>query len=540
MHTTESTLPLPAPQRSIRLSGGGFGKIADLEELAEKLKQLDRLFFIAEKNGGWYLGEECAFSETGEYRLAAMAAPSCPQSLGDGSFRREYGLRYPLIGGSMAYGISSALMAEKMAESGMMSFVGTGGMAPRQVEENILRLEKSIGAAPYGFNLIHSPQSPALESTLVDLYLKHQMHLIEASAYINLTPPLIRFRAKGLRRNADGSVGGVNKIIAKASRLEVAERFLSPAPAGILQDLVDRGELTAEEAALAAEVPVACDITAEADSGGHTDNRPALALFPSFDALKSRLAQRYTVPLRIGLGGGIGTPRAAAAAFAMGAAYIVTGSVNQACIESGTSDLAREMLLKAGPADMAMAPSADMFEIGAKVQALKNGTMFPMRAQKLAQLYQTYAGLDEIPAAQRTMLEQSLFRDSLENIWRETCRFFSDRDPQQIERAEKNPKYKMALLFRFYLGQSPRWAIAGDASRKMDFQIWTGPAIGAFNEWTKGTFLGQPENRKVASVSMNLLYGAALLARLEDLRRQGLDLFDFIPVEPQENIPVYP
>ena len=42
----------------------------------------------------------------------------------------------------------------------------------------------------------------------------------------------------------------------------------------MLRELVERGDLTAPEAELAAEMPVAEDITAEADSGGHTDNRP--------------------------------------------------------------------------------------------------------------------------------------------------------------------------------------------------------------------------------------------------------------------------
>jgi trans-AT polyketide synthase, acyltransferase and oxidoreductase domains len=44
----------------------------------------------------------------------------------------------------------------------------------------------------------------------------------------------------------------------------------------------------------------------------------------------------------------------------------------------------------------------------------------------------------------------------------------------------------MALVFRWYLGQSPVWANQGDADRKIDYQIWCGPAMGAFNEWVQG------------------------------------------------------
>ena len=83
---------------------------------------------------------------------------------------------------------------------------------------------------------------------------------------------------------------------------------------------------------------MAHDVTAEADSGGHTDNRPAITLLPTMLALRDRLQKQfnYADPPRVGLAGGIATPASVAAAFAMGAAYVLTGSVNQACVESGS------------------------------------------------------------------------------------------------------------------------------------------------------------------------------------------------------------
>ena len=91
-------------------------------------------------------------------------------------------------------------------------------------------------------------------------------------------------------------------------------------------------------------MPVAEDITVEADRGGHTDNRPLVALLPAILALRDELAARhgYTRPIRVGAAGGLGTPAAVAAAFALGAAYVLTGSVNQAAVESGLSDDGQE------------------------------------------------------------------------------------------------------------------------------------------------------------------------------------------------------
>ena len=208
----------------------------------------------------------------------------------------------------------------------------------------------------------------------------------------------------------------------------------------------------------------------------------------------------------------------------MGAAYILTGSVNQSCLEAGTSGAVRQMLAEAGQADVTMAPAADMFEMGVKVQVLKRGTMFPFRAAKLYSLYNQYRCVEDIPEDQRNILERDFFRSSFHDEWQQTKNYFIQRDPKQIERAEKDPKHKMALLFRSYLGRASTWANAGDLSRKIDYQIWCGPAIGAFNEWVKGTFLEEPENRKVVTVALNLLLGAAIRARVNWILNQGVEL----------------
>ena len=74
-------------------------------------------------------------------------------------------------------------------------------------------------------------------------------------------------------------------------------------------------------------------------------------------------------------------------------------------------------------------------------------------------------------------------------------------------------------------GEAPsRWANAGEPSRLMDYQVWCGPAMGAFNEWTRGTWLEKPENRRVVAVARNLMYGAAVQSRLQQLRAQGIHL----------------
>ena len=80
----------------------------------------------------------------------------------------------------------------------------------------------------------------------------------------------------------------------------------------------------------------------------------------------------------------------------------------------------------------------------------------------------------------------------------------------------------MALVFRWYLGSSSRWAISGEPTRRTDYQVWCGPAMGAFNRWTQGSFLAAPANRGVVQIAKNLLEGAAVITRGQQLRTYGV------------------
>ncbi len=480
----------------------------------DALRTIDRPLRLAVREG------RPALAEDGPLFVPAVR----PADLGDRDFLSDHGLRYPYLAGAMANGIGSADIVEAMARAGMLGFFGSAGLSLQRIDQAIDRLERSVGPLPHGYNLIHTPGEPGIEAGVVALYLRRGVRLVEASAYLDLTLPLVRYRTAGIHAGPNGAIVAPNRVIAKVSRIEVASRFFAPPPERFLAELVRDGSLSAEQARLARGLPVAQDLTAEADSGGHTDNRPAITLLPTLLALRDRLqAQyRYPVPLRVGLAGGIATPAAVAAAFAMGAAYVLTGSINQACLESGSSDAVREMLAEAEQADVIMAPAADMFEMGVKVQVLKRGTMFAMRAARLYELYRGHAGLESLPAAERAQLEKSLFRTTIEQVWQQTREFWQARDPGQVARAESDPKHRMALVFRWYLGLSSRWANSGEPGRKVDYQVWCGPAMGAFNEWARGSYLESWRNRRVVTLARNLLHGACVLARLHLLRCQGV------------------
>ncbi|SOJ53762.1 Polyketide biosynthesis protein PksE [Mycobacterium simulans] len=475
--------------------------------------------------------------ETLRQDLLAVLPAIYPEWLGDRGFTAAHGVRFPYVIGEMARGIATSRMTVEGVRAGVMAFFGSAGLDLRATEAGVREIQAALGpeAGGWGANLIHNVHDESLELATVDLFLRLGVRCISASAFMRLVPAIVLYAAKGLRRGADGRIIRAGRVVAKVSREGVARQFLSPAPEAMLRALVAEGRITATEADLASQIPVAEDVTAEADSGGHTDNRPLTVLLPLLIGLRDAIAAThgYTVLPRIGAAGGLGTPAAVAAAFAAGAAYVLTGSVNQSAVESGLSTDARNLLALAESTDVAMAPAADMFEMGVKVQVLKRGTMFAQRGQRLADFYRRYESLEEAPAHEVKNLETAVLGRSVAAIWADTESHFSKSDPQQLERARVDAKHRMALVFRWYLFMGSQWARQGHTARRTDYQIWCGPAMGAFNEWVRGSFLEPVESRTVRQIALNLLEGAATVVRAGHLRAAGVmtpvSKFDFRP-----------
>lgn len=442
------------------------------------------------------------------------AAPTTDASfavgkLGSRRFCADFGLTHPYVCGAMYQGISSVDMVVRMGRAGMLAFFGAGGLPMPEVEEAIIAIGAQLPAgAPFGVNFIAHVNHPYLEDQLADLLLKHGVKVIEASAFMEVTPALVRWRAHGLRRDG-GQIHAGNKIIAKVSRPDVAGLFLAAAPEKLVAKLVQSGAISAAQAEMLAQVPMADAITVESDSGGHTDQGMPFTLIPAVLRVRDAAANafpRFAKTVHVGAGGGIGTPEAAAAVLVLGAEYIVTGSINQATVEAGTSDAVKDMLEAAAVHDMAYAPSGEMFELGSKVQVLKKGLFFPARAEKLVAVYRQFDSLESIDAATRRQLEERFFQRPLMAVWDEVRNRLS---PEDIERAERLPKHKMALVFRRYFKNASRWALDGDTTHKVDFQIHCGPAMGAFNQWVAGTDLQSWRNRHVDDIALLLLTATA-------------------------------
>ena len=415
---------------------------------------------------------------------------------------------------------------------------GIWPLSLEKIEANIVRIQSELkNDQPYGMNLLANYEYPAAEEAVIALYLKHGIKSVEAAAFMQMTPALIRFRLQGLRSNARGEIVCEHRVIAKVSRPEVALAFMNPPPPAIVEKLLQRQLITPQQAELSQRIPVSHDICVEADSGGHTDGGIAAVMLPPLLRMRDEMQRthRYAEPLCMGLAGGIGGPEAAAAAFLLGADFVTTGSINQCTVEAGMSAEGKSMLQEMDIQDTEYAPAGDMFEIGAQVQVLKKSVFFPARANKLLSLYRHYESLEDIPERTRRQLEGSFFKKSFEEIWRETAAYFrSAKLEHEVVKAEANAKHKMALVFRWYFAYCTRIAMDGKADDRVNYQIQTGPALGSFNRWVKGTELEPWNKRHVDQIAVKLMDATA-----EHLTRSFARFFgDARPAQAQPEIAI--
>jgi trans-AT polyketide synthase, acyltransferase and oxidoreductase domains len=430
-------------------------------------------------------------------------------SLGSDVFKRRYRLSHAYVSGGMYRGIASPDLVVRMGRAGLLGFLGTGGCSLQDIEDAVRFIQARLDKGePYGVNLLANYADPAAERQTVEVFLSLGVQRIEAAAFMQITPALVLYRLRGLSRTREGQIASSTHVVAKVSRPEVARAFMSPAPQAMVSQLLAEGAITAEQAQLSPSVPVCSDLCVEADSGGHTDGGIPSVLLPAMLRLRDELVaqHRFTVEVGVGLGGGIGTPEAAAAAFLMGADFIVTGSINQCTVEAAMSDDVKDMLQDMNVQDTEYAPAGDMFETGAKVQVLKKGVFFAGRANRLHALYTQHTSLEEIPAAVRQQLEVTYFKRSLDEVWKETMDYLRRIGrPQEIDKANAQPKHKMSLVFRWYFAHATALAFSGQRQDRVNYQVHTGPALGAFNQWVKGTELEAWRHRHVDAIGLRLM-----------------------------------
>ncbi|CAM5260438.1 Polyketide biosynthesis protein PksE [Streptomyces alboniger] len=408
-----------------------------------------------------------------------------PAALGAATFRERYGLRYACLAGSMYGGVSGAELLVRLAKAGGMGFFGSGGLSPDDVGAGLDAVRAGLGAdGAYGANLLHRHTDPHHEAALVDLFLRKGVRTVEASGFLRITPALVKYRLSG------------GRVLAKVSSTDMATAFLAPAPPAIVRELVDSGQVSESAAARYADVPLADDLCVETGSGWYEAVGSLATLLPAI--LRLRDAAAGAGPrVHVGAAGGIGCPEAAAAAFLLGADFLLTGSINQCTPEADTSTAVKDLLQSLDVHDVALAPAAEMFELGVRAQVVKRGVFLPARAGKLHDLWRRHDSLDAVDAPTRRQIEEKFLRAALPTA----------------AAPGGDPKRHMADAFRSYLDRGFDLARRGEPGRTVDYLVYCGPAMGAFNSWARGTVLESWQSRHVDAITEELMTGTAALLR---------------------------
>lgn len=428
----------------------------------------------------------------------APAAAITAERLGAETFLRDYQVRRAYAAGSMPWGIASKELVVQMGRAGYLGFFGAGGLEIHQIEEGLASIRSTLTRGePFGVSLVSSPDAPESEMAVVDRCLHAEVRVVEAIGYVVPSPALVRYRLKG------------HKVIVKVSRPEVAETFLNPPPEHVVTELLRAGLVSASEAKRARRIPMADDLCLDSDSGGVLAS--AAVLLPSMIRQRDDICRLrgYEQTVRVGTSGEIGTPEAAASAFLLGADFILTDWINQCTVEAATSDVVKDLLQTMDVHDTEHAPAAELFELGAKVRVLKKGVLFPGRANRLYELWKHHGSWDEIDAPTRSRIEHDFLGRSFERAYEEVRSFCSQRSPQEIEKAERDERHKMALVFRWYLDHALRLALSGTREQRKNFQVPCSSSLGALNQWVRGTKLETWRQRHVDVIADRLMEGAA-------------------------------
>lgn len=130
--------------------------------------------------------------------------------------------------------------------------------------------------------------------------------------------------------------------------------------------------------------------------------------------------------------------------------------------------------------------------------------------------------MDEIDEKVKNQIQEKYFKRSFDSIYEDCKTYFKAQGTGEIEKAEKNPKFKMALVFRWYFNYSAMLALTGKEESIIDYQIHCGPSLGAFNQRVKGTEIENWRNRHVDEIALKLLDETA-----EILNKRYIDFIDY-------------
>ncbi len=268
------------------------------------------------------------------------------------AFIEQTGIQYPIAAFTHCRDVLIAV-----CRAGGLGVLGTARLTPEQVEIELRRIDEALGPdkIPYGVDILYpaenTPEPPPAEEL--------QAHIPEA--HRKFVASLVkRFKIPAPNEAHAGGTHGDGLVITPARAREMSDvvlrhpikvlaAALGPPPADIIERAHAHGVVigglvgSVGHARRHVEAGVDFIIAEGSEAGGHTGEVATMVLVPDIvDAVS---------PTPVLAAGGIGCGRQAAAALALGAAGVWTGSIWLTTAESDDDPVVKQKLLKATSRD---------------------------------------------------------------------------------------------------------------------------------------------------------------------------------------------
>jgi len=263
-----------------------------------------------------------------------------------------FGIDVPLFAFSHCRDVVAAV-----SRAGGMGVLGALAFSPEQLEVELRWIDEHVGGRPYGVDVI-IPASyagaeldgPDLAEQLAAMIPERHRQFVEDILARYSVPPLPPEVDRPAGLLGWTNQGGRSQVeVALSHPIALLANALGPAPADVVTQAHAYGVRvaglvgTAEHASRQVAAGVDLIVAQGTEAGGHTGEISTMVLVPDVvDAV---------APVPVLAAGGIGDGRQLAAALALGAQGVWTGSIWLTVTESDVSPVVRDKLLRAGPGD---------------------------------------------------------------------------------------------------------------------------------------------------------------------------------------------
>jgi len=267
----------------------------------------------------------------------------------------QLGCKFPIF----AFSHSARVVAE-VTRAGGVGVLGALGMSPSTLDESLSWIESEVGDLPYGIDIVvpatvlrGSPDEGGgaqLKALIPDLQRRFARDLVTqhgGDLSADVSNASAEVLVAGL--DVDQTDGQVDIALQHHARLLV--NALGPAPRYLVDQAHDRGRLvgglvgSAHHAALQLDSGVDLLVAQGTEAGGHTGEISTLVLTPEICDVAAASGRPVLAA------GGIGRGRQIAAALALGAQGVWTGSIWLTTAESDTPARVQRKLLAASASD---------------------------------------------------------------------------------------------------------------------------------------------------------------------------------------------